>query len=84
MTDLYLSDNPFGTGDVESHVVASVNTAIKPNVESSGNASSEAVQSQVEKSVEETLISDNPKSAETLDESRSVAEAIIDQSSLVV
>ncbi|MCI68485.1 hypothetical protein A2U01_0089746, partial [Trifolium medium] len=80
----YVSENPFGTGNVESHVDASVKPAIKPDVDSSGNVSSEAGQSQFEKSIEETLISDNPKSGETVDESRTVAETIIDQSSLTV
>ncbi|MCI52105.1 hypothetical protein A2U01_0073349, partial [Trifolium medium] len=58
--------------------------AIKPNVESSGNISSETGKSQFERGVKETLIPDNPESGETLDESRTIVETIIDQSSLTV
>ncbi|MCI76582.1 hypothetical protein A2U01_0097852, partial [Trifolium medium] len=59
-------------------------TAIKPNVESSGNASSEIGKSKFEQVVKETLIPENPKFGETLDESRTNAETIIGQSSLSV
>ncbi|MCI55501.1 hypothetical protein A2U01_0076752, partial [Trifolium medium] len=75
---------PFGTGDVESHVDASVKTAIKLNVESSGNASSEIGKSQSDQIVEETPISNNPKFGETLDESKDNADIITGQSSLSV
>ncbi|MCI59960.1 hypothetical protein A2U01_0081215, partial [Trifolium medium] len=84
MTDLYLSENPFGTGDVESHVYASDKTAIKPNVESSGNVSNKTGKSQFEKVDEETLIPENAKSGETLDVSRTNADATLEQSSMSV
>ncbi|MCI13522.1 hypothetical protein A2U01_0034640, partial [Trifolium medium] len=84
MFDLYMSENPFGTGNVESHVDTSVKTVIKPNVESSGKVSSEIVGPNIERTMKENPISENPKSGETLDEYRTVAETIIDQTSLIV
>ncbi|MCI06355.1 hypothetical protein A2U01_0027414, partial [Trifolium medium] len=82
--DLHVSEDPFGTGNVESHADTSVKTAIKPNVESSGKAPSEIEKPEIEKVVKETLISENPKSGETLDESRTNYDAVVRQSSMSV
>ncbi|MCI78800.1 hypothetical protein A2U01_0100071, partial [Trifolium medium] len=48
------------------------------NVESSVKVSEQIGKSEVEKVVTETLVSQNPKSVETLDASRSVSENVVD------
>ncbi|MCI23996.1 hypothetical protein A2U01_0045179, partial [Trifolium medium] len=53
MHDLYVSEDPFRTGNVESHVDTSVKEAIDANVESSNKASDEIEKSEVEKVTEE-------------------------------
>ncbi|MCH88227.1 envelope-like protein, partial [Trifolium medium] len=60
-------------GNVESHVDTSVKEVINPNVESS-----DKVSNKVEKIAAETLIPQNPKPGETLDEFRSNADDTID------
>ncbi|MCI59612.1 hypothetical protein A2U01_0080867, partial [Trifolium medium] len=61
-----------------SDVDASVKETNVSNVESSVKVSEQSVKSEVEKVVAETLVSQNPKSAETLETSRSVAEEVVD------
>ncbi|MCI51607.1 hypothetical protein A2U01_0072851, partial [Trifolium medium] len=70
------------TGNVESHVEASVKTAIKPYVGSSGNASSEIEKTESEQVVKETLISDYHKLGETLDVSRTNTDVTLEQLSI--
>ncbi|MCI97306.1 hypothetical protein A2U01_0118607, partial [Trifolium medium] len=53
MTDLYLSENPFKTSNVESNVAASGTSEIVGNIDATVKAS-------------ETLGSDKPKSVENL------------------
>ncbi|PNX65186.1 hypothetical protein L195_g054414 [Trifolium pratense] len=72
MSELYLSENPFGTAHVESLVDASVKNA---NVESSGKATKESSKSEAEQVDKETPSErDNPSSGETLEKSKTVAE----------
>ncbi|XP_045791755.1 uncharacterized protein LOC123886481 [Trifolium pratense] len=84
MFDLYLNKNPFDTANVESHVDTSVKLATESNVESSSKVHSETEKSEVEKVVgEKPTLSVNPKSAETLETSRSVTvEPVVGQTSL--
>ncbi|PNX80080.1 hypothetical protein L195_g036075, partial [Trifolium pratense] len=84
MFELHVSENPFGTVNVESHVDTAVKPAIKPNAESSGKASSEIEKPDIEKFVEEPLISNKLNTNETLDESRTNVDAIDGQSSMSI
>ncbi|MCI53939.1 hypothetical protein A2U01_0075186, partial [Trifolium medium] len=56
----------------------SVKETTVSNVESSVKVSEQSGKSEVEKVIAETLVSQNPKSVETLETSRSVAEKVVD------
>ncbi|MCH99270.1 hypothetical protein A2U01_0020282, partial [Trifolium medium] len=73
-----MSGDPFRTGNVKSHVDASVKETIVSNFESSDKVSKQIEKSKVEKVAAETIISQNPKSDETLYESRPIDETIAD------
>ncbi|MCI58135.1 hypothetical protein A2U01_0079388 [Trifolium medium] len=66
MHDLYVSKDPFGTGNAVSDVDTSVKEMIVSNVESSVKVFEQGGKSEVEKVIAETLVSQNPKSVETL------------------
>ncbi|MCI34452.1 hypothetical protein A2U01_0055672 [Trifolium medium] len=78
MHDLYVSKDPFGTGNVVSDVDASIKETTVSNVESSIKGSEQIGKSEVEKVIAETLASQNPKSIKTLDTSRSVGDNVVD------
>ncbi|MCI44132.1 hypothetical protein A2U01_0065371, partial [Trifolium medium] len=76
MHDLYISKDPFGTGNVESDVDASIKETTVSNVEPSVKVSEQSGKSEVEKVIAETLVSQNPKSVKTLETSRSVEKVV--------